>query len=224
MRQRAAGQPGDSAGQHRDSADGLLDQEVLATHEQEAVVAELRGALLAQSRLWRRIFGALGLVLAAVFAYFAAIQFLRPWVAFRHHSQLKEALPARGVAAGEAASAAVMAAAAAALLLWAPTLSSSASAGRRSWAAAPRAPGSAELRVLYGALASAVALAVFWGRAIAAGGRLGLLSRSQQLQLGWLPAAPLAYAALALSVVRQYGDTAQRLKALEGQMYRYEGA
>jgi hypothetical protein len=217
MRQRAAGQQGDSA-------DRLSDAEVLDTHEQEAVVAELRGTLLGQSRLWRRVFGALGLLLAAAFACFAFAQLRRPWVSFRHHSQLKEALPAGGVAAGEAGSAAVMAAAAAALLAWAPQSSSSASAGRRSRAAAPRLPGVTELRVLYGALASAVAMAVFWGRAIAAGGRLGLLSRLQQLQLAWLPLAPLAYAALALTVVRQYGDTAQRLKALEGQMYNYEGA
>lgn len=197
---------------------------MLATHEQEQVVAELRATLLSQTRLWRTTFGILGLALACGFGYFAAAQAARPWVSFRHHSQLKETLSAGSVAAAEAASAVTLAAPAAALLLWAPPRSSSSSAGRRSRAAAPRPPVAAESYILYGALASASAMAALWLRAIWAAGRAGLLNPAQRLQLGWLPALPLAFAALAVSVVRQYGDTAQRLKALEGHMYQFEGA
>jgi len=225
MRQRTA------AGSDR--AGELLDEDMLETHQQEEVIADLRKTLVAHARTWRALFGALGLSLAALFAYFAATQAAAPWVSFRHHSEFKETLSAGAVAAAEAASAACLAAPAAVLLRFMPAAASTVAAGggRRGGGGgskglikAPQLPGKTELRVLNGALAVAAAMAVFWVRALLAAGRTGLLAPEQQLRNGWLPAAPLAFALLAGSVARQYGDTAEKLEGLEAQMYAHETA
>ena len=227
MRQRAASGGGAVANPTR--AEQLLAQnDMLASHEQEEVIAELRSMLVSQSRAWRAVFGALGLALAAAFAWCAAAQAAHPWVSFRHHSGFKETLSAGGLAAAEAASAICLAGSAAALLAWMPAALSTATGGGSNGGVASdkglRFSPPAETRLLTCALAGAAAMAVFWVRALWAAGGAGLLNPEQQLRAGWLPAAPLAFALLAGTVARQYADSGARLKALEAQMYAHEGA
>lgn len=174
---------------------GPSDVAPLDEAAQEAVVAELRQRAADQERLWRRVFGVLGVVLASLLAASSLYQLTYPWQGL--HAALYPHVPSRAVAAADALSACVIAASSHTLLSSSPR-----SRARR-------------LHVL-SALGCLVAL--FFVLCLTA---LHKSQPSQAVALFWLPFPPL-FPEVANFVLRSTGAISNSLHNLEASRYEFK--
>ena len=155
------------------------------------------------------------------------LQAAEPWTGYRHHAAFQGVLPAGVVVIVEALSGACLLAPALLLLrgMPSPNLSVAAGDSRDPLIGLPAKycdssdHHQVEEQQLRRCIAASSFMAALWLLSILVAGRGSSLAR-----LAWLPVLPLAFAGLALSVVRGQADSAAALLALQAQMYNHEKA
>mmetsp|Transcript_5344 Transcript_5344/g.15308 ORF Transcript_5344/g.15308 Transcript_5344/m.15308 type:complete len:174 (+) Transcript_5344:1122-1643(+) len=160
----------------------------------------------------------------------ADLQAAEPWTGYRHHSRFKGTLPAAVVVMAEALSAFCLLVPALLLLRGMPPPP----AGSRGTDSAEFPLGGlpndyrdgsvvrVEGQQLGRCVAASGVMAAMWVVSTVAAGRGGSYTRQELTQLAWLPALPLAFAGMALSVARSQASSALALAALQAQMYHHE--